>query len=254
MYTPLGMPGLVMAAGMDTGGSIPPQLLADIKRVQHDMGGLQGLKSLQQQLTELSGSCGSFLDRCTSELQQECGPPHPPLPLLPPRPMHYARSLLTQSCNFRLENDVEGRKRHGAQWQTVDSMVAASVQREELVYLRGKLASMASADADTLLQLQEFEGSPSAAQLQQPISSIETQAKSLTLQRSEGSASPEHLALKAASDAIEQCVNTRASALEELKGTRWAAAFSLSLGPCLTFCGRHHQADLRGRHHGRRQS
>ena len=150
--------------------------------------------------------------------------------------MHYARSLLTQSCNslltqccnFRLENDVEGRKRHGAQWQTVDSSVAASVQREELVYLRGKLASMASADADTLLQLQEFEGSPSAAQLQQPISSIETQAKSLTLQRSEGSASPEHLALKAASDAIEQCVNTRASALEELKGTRWAAAFAFA--------------------------
>ena len=69
------MPGLVMAAGMDTGGAVPPQLLADITRVQQDMGGLRGLKELEQQLAELSGSCGSFIDRCLSELQEECAPP-----------------------------------------------------------------------------------------------------------------------------------------------------------------------------------
>jgi hypothetical protein len=69
------MPGLVMAAGMDTGGAVPPPLLADITRVQQDMGGLQGLKQLEQQLAELSGSCGSFMDRCSSELQEECASP-----------------------------------------------------------------------------------------------------------------------------------------------------------------------------------
>jgi hypothetical protein len=72
VYTPLGMPGLVMAAGMDTGGTVPPPLLKDISRVQEDMRGLQGLKDLQTQLAELSSNCSSFLDRCGSELQQEC--------------------------------------------------------------------------------------------------------------------------------------------------------------------------------------
>ena len=74
VYTPLGMPGLVMAAGMDTGGGVPPQLLADISRLQGDMGGLHGLRALEQQLTDLSANCGSFMDRCASELQQECVP------------------------------------------------------------------------------------------------------------------------------------------------------------------------------------
>jgi hypothetical protein len=144
-------------------------------------------------------------------------------------------------CRCRLENDSEGRRRYAAQWQTVDSSVAACVQREELQYLRGKLASMAAADADTLRQLKEFEESPSAGQLQEPISSIEAQAKSLALQRSEGGASAEHLALKAASDAVEQCVNTRVSALEDIKGARCAAAV---VPACLTCGCRHHKADL----------
>jgi hypothetical protein len=74
VYTPLGMPGLVMAAGMDTGGGVPPQLLADISRLQGDMGCLHGLRALEQQLTDLSANCGSFMDRCASELQQECVP------------------------------------------------------------------------------------------------------------------------------------------------------------------------------------
>ena len=85
VYTPLGMPGLVMAAGMDTVGTFPPPLLADIQRVQQDMGGLQGLKAAEQQLAELSNNCSSFLDRCHSELQQECAPvPPPPWPTVDP--------------------------------------------------------------------------------------------------------------------------------------------------------------------------
>jgi hypothetical protein len=81
VYTPLGMPGLVMAAGMDMVGTFPPQLLADIQRVQQDMGGLQGLKAAEQQLAELSNNCSSFLDRCHSELQQEYAPfPRNPFP------------------------------------------------------------------------------------------------------------------------------------------------------------------------------
>lgn len=77
---------------------------------------------------------------------------------------------------------------------------------------------MATADADTLRQLKEFESSPGSAQLLQPISAIEMQTKSLALQKSEGGDSAEHLALKAASDAIEQCVETRSQALDEIKG------------------------------------
>jgi hypothetical protein len=66
------MPGLVMAAGMDSGGDVPPPLLADIKRVQEELGGIQGLTALQQQLADSSRSCHSLIDRCGSELQQEC--------------------------------------------------------------------------------------------------------------------------------------------------------------------------------------
>jgi hypothetical protein len=69
-----------MAAGMETGGAVPPPLLADISRVQDEMRGMQGLKDLEKQLAELSGNCVSFLDRCDSELQQECALPLP-LPL-----------------------------------------------------------------------------------------------------------------------------------------------------------------------------
>ena len=119
----------------------------------------------------------------------------------------------------RLESDSQGRQRFGAQWQTVDSAVAAAVQREELDYLRSKLASMAAADTATLQQLREFEASPSASQLEQPIGAIEAQTKSLALLSSDGGQSPEYLALKAASDAVEQCVNSRHEALEEIKGS-----------------------------------
>jgi hypothetical protein len=77
---------------------------------------------------------------------------------------------------------------------------------------------MATADADTLRHLKEFESSPGATQLLQPISAIEMQTKSLALQKSESGDSAEHLALKAASDAIEQCVDTRSQALDEIKG------------------------------------
>jgi hypothetical protein len=217
VYTPLGMPGLVMAAGMDTGGTVPPLLLADISRVQQEMRGLEGLRDLEKQLAELSGNCGSFLDRCSSELQQECALPCP----RSHQSRHHPAALLTLS--LRLESDSEGRQRYGAQWQAVDSAVAASVQREELDYLRRKFASMSAADADTLRSLREFEVSPGVSVLQQPMSDIETYTKSLTLQKSEGGGSPEHLALKAASDEIEQCVNARAQALEEIKGARRAA-------------------------------
>ena len=119
----------------------------------------------------------------------------------------------------RLESDSQGRQRFGAQWQTVDSAVAAAVQREELDYLRSKLASMAAADTATLQQLREFEASPSASQLEQPIGAIEAQTKSLALLSSDGGQSSEYLALKAASDAVEQCVNSRHEALEEIKGS-----------------------------------
>jgi hypothetical protein len=123
---------------------------------------------------------------------------------------------VTRTCHFtacltpatRLESDSEGRQRYGAQWQAVQSAVAASVQHEELDYLRRKLAAMVAADSDTLRALREFEASPSAAALLQPISDIEAQTKSLE----------EHLALKAASEALEQCVNARSQALEEIKG------------------------------------
>ena len=118
-----------------------------------------------------------------------------------------------------MENDSEGRQRFGAHWQTVDSAVAASVQREELDYLRRKLSSMSAADCDTLRELHEFEASPSASLLEQPISDIETQTKSLALLSSEGGKGAEFQALKAASDTVEQCVNTRSHALEEIKGT-----------------------------------
>jgi hypothetical protein len=118
----------------------------------------------------------------------------------------------------RLENDSQGRQRFGAQWQTVDSSVAASVQREELDYLRRKLASMAAADSDTMRQLREFEASPGAPKLEQPVSVIEAETKSFALLRSDGGGSPEYVALKAASDAVEQLVNTRSQALDEIKG------------------------------------
>ena len=119
---------------------------------------------------------------------------------------------------IRLESDSEGRQRYGAQWQAVQSAVAASVQHEELDYLRRKLAAMVAADSDTLRALREFEASPSAAALLQPISDIEAQTKSLLLQKSQGGGCEEHLALKAASEAWEQCVNARSQALEEIKG------------------------------------
>jgi sulfite reductase alpha subunit-like flavoprotein len=93
------------------------------------------------------------------------------------------------------------------------------VQLEELDYLRGKLASMDASNSDTFSQLRDFEGSPGAAQLQQPVSAIEAQTKSLVLLKSDGSGNAEHLALKAASEAIEQCVNTRSQALDEIKGS-----------------------------------
>jgi hypothetical protein len=146
----------------------------------------------------------------------------------------------------RLESDSEGRQRYGAQWQAVDSAVAASVQREELDYLRKKLASMAAADGDTLRTLQEFEASPGAATLQQPISDIEAHTKSLTLQNSEGGRSAELLALKAASDELEQCVNARAQALQEIKGACCAAIeIRLRLAHLINFCIlRYNQADL----------
>ena len=92
------------------------------------------------------------------------------------------------------------------------------MQHEELDYLRRKLAAMVAADSDTLRALREFEASPSAAALLQPISDIEAQTKSLLLQKSQGGGSEEHLALKAASEALEQCVNARSQALEEIKG------------------------------------
>ena len=67
------MPALVVAASADS--ALLLQLLADISRVQEDLGGLKGLEKLEQQLRELSSNCGSFIERCAAELQQEYAAP-----------------------------------------------------------------------------------------------------------------------------------------------------------------------------------
>jgi hypothetical protein len=66
VYTPLGMPALVEAASADCVQLL--QLLADISRVQED---LQGIEKLEQQLREFASNCGSLIERCAAELQQE---------------------------------------------------------------------------------------------------------------------------------------------------------------------------------------
>jgi hypothetical protein len=110
-----------------------------------------------------------------------------------------------------VENDSEGRQRFGAHWQMAESAVAASDHRTELDNLRKKIAEVVAADSVTQRQLSEFIAS--ASQLQQPVSDIELQTKSLAHR------SQEFLVLKTANETVEQCVIARSQALDEIKGS-----------------------------------